>query len=82
MTRANENHGLSNCVGSPLCIDCGGVCSTDDSDRRTYRPIQRPRDMPGYRWDVENARYVRDTALDSIVASVDFCGHDTAGPVF
>lgn len=28
MTR-HENHGLSNCLGSIYCVDCGGVCSQD-----------------------------------------------------
>ena len=37
MTR-NENHGLSNCIGSRWCRDCGGTCSQDEALTRDNEP--------------------------------------------
>jgi len=40
------------CAGWPYCIDCGGVCATDELDRRPYQPHpelwkQAPVEVPG-----------------------------------
>ena len=58
MTRRNENHGLSGCVGSPYCVDCGGLCSCDDlpSGPPRDRPCAVPVVKVGYRYMPESSQ--------------------------
>lgn len=36
--KRNDNHGLSNCLGSIWCADCGGACSQDEQLTRDVEP--------------------------------------------
>jgi hypothetical protein len=61
---------MDGCVGWSHCIDCGGVCSTDDvaEDPRPYQPqpglwAQKPIEIPGPDYLDRFRNYRRDSDM-------------------